>query len=75
MKNANMGSAARQAVQWMVGIAGAFAACAALAGSAANTYDSLGRLTKVTYSNGVVINYVYDAAGNRTSYVVTGAPS
>lgn len=45
------------------------------AGSAAHSYDSLGRLTKVTYSNGVVITYVYDAAGNRTSFVVTGAPS
>lgn len=45
------------------------------AGSAAHTYDSLGRLTQVTYSNGVVITYVYDAAGNRTSFVVTGAPS
>lgn len=27
-----------------------------------------------TYGNGVVITYVYDAAGNRTSYTVTGAP-
>jgi YD repeat-containing protein len=41
---------------------------------AVHTYDALGRLTKVTYSNGVVITYVYDAAGNRTSVVVTGAP-
>ncbi|MHA7602602.1 RHS repeat domain-containing protein [Alicycliphilus sp. T452] len=48
---------------------------AATAGSATHTYDSLGRLSQVTYSNGVVITYVYDAAGNRTSYVVTGAPS
>jgi len=47
----------------------------AIAGSVTNTYDNLGRLTKATYSNGVVITYVYDAAGNRTSYVVTGAPS
>ena len=45
------------------------------AGSATYSYDSLGRLTKVTYSNGVVITYVYDAAGNRTSFIVTGAPS
>ena len=75
MKNTNMRSGAWQAVRWTAGIAGALATCAALAGSAANTYDSLGRLTKVTYSNGVVINYVYDAAGNFTSFVVTGAPS
>lgn len=45
------------------------------AGSATHTYDSLGRLKTVTYSNGVVITYVYDEAGNRTSYTVTGAPN
>lgn len=45
------------------------------AGSVAYTYDSLGRLSKATYSNGVVITYVYDASGNRTSYTVAGAPS
>ena len=56
-------------------LAGALAlAGAAQAGSATHTYDSLGRLSQVTYSNGVVITYVYDAAGNRTSYVVSGAP-
>jgi hypothetical protein len=41
-------------------------------GSVAYTYDSLGRLSKATYSNGVVITYFYDAAGNRTSQVTTG---
>lgn len=45
------------------------------AGSVSYTYDSLGRLSKATYANGVVITYVYDAAGNRTSYTVAGAPS
>ena len=45
------------------------------AGSAAHTYDSLGRLSKVTYSNGTVVTYTYDAAGNRTAVVTTGAPS
>ena len=45
-------------------LAGALAlAGAAQAGSATHTYDSLGRLSQVTYSNGVVITYVYDAAG------------
>jgi len=44
------------------------------AGSVTYTYDSLGRLTQATYNNGVVIVYVYDAAGNRTSYTVSGAP-
>jgi len=64
-----------RAIRWGAGLAAALCASAALAGSAINSYDSLGRLIKVTYSNGVVVNYVYDAAGNRTSYVVTGAPS
>ena len=36
-------------------------------------YDDLHRLDRATYSNGIVINYRYDALGNRTSYVVTGA--
>ena len=43
------------------------------AGSVNYTYDVLGRLKTVTYSNGVVITYSYDAAGNRTSAVTTGA--
>lgn len=59
----------------LLGAAVALFASAAMAGSATNAYDSLGRLTTVTYSNGVVVTYVYDAAGNRTSFVVTGAPS
>jgi YD repeat-containing protein len=46
----------------------------AFAGSAAYVYDSLGRLSQVTYSNGTVIKYSYDAAGNRLETVVTGAP-
>ncbi len=36
-------------------------------------YDDLHRLDRATYSNGIIINYTYDALGNRTSYVVTGA--
>ncbi|OJX06764.1 MAG: hypothetical protein BGO72_00240 [Burkholderiales bacterium 70-64] len=59
----------------MLASAAALGASAALAGSASYVYDSLGRLAQVTYSNGVVITYVYDAAGNRTSFTVTGAPS
>jgi YD repeat-containing protein len=43
------------------------------AGSATYTYDALGRVTKIVYSNGVVITYTYDAAGNRTRVVTTGA--
>jgi YD repeat-containing protein len=45
-----------------------------LAGSVSYVYDNLGRVTQVKYSNGVTIKYTYDAAGNRTSQVVTGAP-
>jgi YD repeat-containing protein len=34
-------------------------------------YDTLGRVTTATYSNGTVIAYTYDAAGNRTAQTVT----
>lgn len=34
-------------------------------------YDTLGRLTTLTYANGTVIQYNYDAVGNRTSTVTT----
>ena len=37
------------------------------------TYDSLNRLTKVVYDNGVTVTYSYDALGNRTSKKVTGS--
>lgn len=47
---------------------------AAHAASVTYVYDALGRLSKATYSNGTVITYSYDAAGNRTSVVVTGVP-
>ncbi len=36
------------------------------------TYDTLGRLTSVTYACGKSITYTYDAAGNRTAVVTTG---
>lgn len=42
------------------------------AGSATYTYDNLGRVTKVTYSNGKSITYSYDAAGNRVTVVSAG---
>lgn len=44
------------------------------AGSVSYIYDALGRLTRATYSSGTVIVYTYDAAGNRSSVVVSGAP-
>lgn len=58
----------------MLGAVLALLSGAIQAGSVAYTYDTLGRLATTTYGNGVVITYVYDAAGNRTSYTVTGAP-
>ena len=44
----------------------------AQAGTATYTYDALGRVTKVSYSNGTVITYTYDAAGNRIQAVTRG---
>ena len=39
--------------------------------TATYTYDSLGRIKTVTFANGTVITYNYDAMGNRTSVVTT----
>ena len=36
-------------------------------------YDSLNRLKKVDYGNGIIISYTYDAAGNRLTYTATAA--
>ena len=47
------------------------ASAAAATGSATYSYDDLGRLVSVTYSDGSVISITYDAAGNRTIQVVT----
>ena len=41
-------------------------------------YDNLYRLTKATYSDGTIIEYTFDAAGNRQSVIKTppaGAPT
>lgn len=38
-------------------------------------YDNLYRLTKVTYPNGTIVAYTYDALGNRISKQVTGSPT
>lgn len=48
----------------------------ALAGSVNYTYDPLGRLATLVYSNGVTtttVTYTYDAAGNRTSVATTSS--
>ena len=59
----------------MAGAMLSLVAATVFSASATYTYDSLSRISKITYSNGVVITYTYDATGNRTAYVVTGAPS
>lgn len=38
-------------------------------------YDSAGRLIRAIYSNGVTIEYRYDAAGNRTQIITTNVPN
>ena len=38
-------------------------------------YDSAGRLIKVTYSNGVTIEYRYDASGNRQAITTARVPN
>ena len=35
-------------------------------------YDNLGRLSRVTYANGTIVSYNYDANGNRISEIITG---
>ena len=53
-------------------LAGASAVAPAWASdSVIYTYDSLGRVTTVTYAGGTTITYSYDAANNRTSVTVT----
>lgn len=37
------------------------------------THDNQNRITNVVYANGTQITYTYDAVGNRTSQVITGA--
>lgn len=48
-----------------------------LAGAANYSYDPLGRITQVVYTDGsttTTITYQYDASGNRTSVVTTRSP-
>lgn len=46
-------------------------ACSAMADTVTYYYDELNRLIRVEYSNGKVIEYSYDAAGNRLTKNVT----
>jgi YD repeat-containing protein len=43
----------------------------AISFAATYQYDSLNRLSKVTYNDGTRIVYTYDASGNRSAKVVT----
>lgn len=52
-----------------------FLSATAQTANQAMAYDQLGRLTQITYPGGVTIAFAYDAAGNRTSYTVTGSPN
>jgi YD repeat-containing protein len=58
----------------VVGVAALALGGFAFAGTDAYTYDSLGRLTGVTYADGSSISYTYDAAGNRTAITQAAAP-
>lgn len=40
--------------------------CSAWAGSSEYSYDSLGRLISIQYSDGTLITYTYDNSGNRS---------
>lgn len=72
MKNVRIGA--------MIGIAAITGLAAAAFASETVTYkyDARGRLVKVEHSgtinNGVVANYTFDKADNRTNVKVTGAP-
>jgi YD repeat-containing protein len=58
-------------------VVAAITSATTFAASANYTYDALGRLTKVVYTDGAktsTITYTYDASGNRTS-VVNTSPS
>ena len=48
---------------WVVG---------AVAQTTRYSYDNLNRLTRVTYANGTIVSYNYDANGNRISEIITG---
>lgn len=39
-------------------------------GSAAYTYDGLGRISSISYDTGVIVIYTYDSNGNRLTQVL-----
>lgn len=52
-------------------LAGVFASSVAWAGTATYGYDSFGRVVSATNTDGVITNYTYDNAGNRTFQSIT----
>ena len=50
------------------------ASAIAYAGSVTYTYDSLNRLIKAEFEDGRVLQYTYDAAGNRTALYDSATP-
>jgi YD repeat-containing protein len=66
----------RQSDLLSVGLAACvMAAAAPAAADVQYIYDSAGRLSRAIYSNGITIEYRYDAAGNRTQIVTTNVPN
>ena len=64
----------RVVTQWLAITIIALVSVIARAEPVSYTYDSLNRLTAVNYGNGkAVVNYTYDAAGNRLSQNTIGA--
>ena len=49
-----------------------FLVLAATAQTTRYSYDNLNRLTRITYANGTIVSYNYDANGNRISEIITG---
>jgi YD repeat-containing protein len=43
----------------------------AFGGTITYTYDTHGRLASAAYSDGTTICYLYDSAGNRSTYTIT----
>lgn len=68
----------KQIVELAVVVAAVSAAMAAANETITYSYDARGRLVQVshqgTINNGVIVNYQYDKADNRTRKQTTGAP-